>query len=134
MIEGALRASAEAASLVIGSVAVLVVAWGALEAAIGCISLVVRGQTGHGARKVVWRKFGVWLLLGLEFELASDIIDTVVSPEWIDIAKLGAIAVIRTFLNYFLEKDLEEAAHEVANEVVVDASESARRLSAPRAS
>ena len=134
MIEGALRASAEAASLVIGSVAVLVVAWGALEAAIGCISLVVRGQAGHGARKVVWRKFGVWLLLGLEFELASDIIDTVVSPEWIDIAKLGAIAVIRTFLNYFLEKDLEEAAHEVANEVAVDASESARRLSAPRAS
>jgi uncharacterized membrane protein len=31
------------------------------------------------------------------------------SPTWIDIAQLGAIAVIRTFLNYFLEKDLENA-------------------------
>ena len=28
-------------------------------------------------------------------------------PEWADIGQLGAIAVIRTFLNYFLEKDLE---------------------------
>jgi uncharacterized membrane protein len=32
----------------------------------------------------------------------------VISPEWGDIGQLGAIAVIRTFLNYFLEKDLEK--------------------------
>jgi uncharacterized membrane protein len=61
----------------------------------------------------VWRRFGVWLLLGLEFELASDIIRTVISPTWIDLGQLGAIAVIRTFLNYFLEKDLEESAESV---------------------
>lgn len=29
---------------------------------------------------------------------------------WQEVGKLGAIAVIRTFLNYFLEKDLEGAA------------------------
>ena len=109
MIESALRAAAENASLAIGGVAVLIVAWGSIEAAIGCIALVVRRQTGHGVRKAVWRRYGVWLLLGLEFELAADIIETVISPEWMDIAQLGAIAVIRTFLNYFLEKDLEEA-------------------------
>jgi uncharacterized membrane protein len=33
----------------------------------------------------------------------------VVSPTWEDIGQLGAIAVIRTFLNYFLEHDLEKA-------------------------
>ena len=54
-----------------------------------------------------WRRFGVWLLLGLEFELAADIIRSVIAPSWTDIGQLGAIAVIRTFLNYFLEKDLE---------------------------
>ena len=75
MIEGALRAAAENASLAIGGVAVLIVAWGSIEAAIGCIALVVRRQTGHGARKGVWRRYGVWLLLGLEFELAADIIE-----------------------------------------------------------
>jgi uncharacterized membrane protein len=51
----------------------------------------------------------VWLLLGLEFELAADIIRSVISPTWMEIGELGAIAVIRTFLNYFLEKDLEHA-------------------------
>jgi uncharacterized membrane protein len=126
MIEGALRTAAETASLAIGTVAVWIVVWGSIEAAIGCITLVVRQQTGHGARKVVWRRYGVWLLLGLEFELAADIIETVISPEWMDIAQLGAIAVIRTFLNYFLEKDLEASVRE--------AGEASMRLSAPRAS
>jgi len=54
----------------------------------------------------------VWLLIGLEFELAADIIRSVVSPTWQDIGELGAIAVIRTFLNYFLEKDLGQAESE----------------------
>ena len=40
-------------------------------------------------------------------ELAADIIGSVVSPTPCEIGRLGAIAVIRTFLNYFLEKDLE---------------------------
>ena len=31
------------------------------------------------------------------------------SPTWQEVGKLGAIAAIRTFLNYFLERDLEEA-------------------------
>ena len=57
----------------------------------------------------IWQRFGVWLLLGLEFELAADIIGTVVSPTWRDIGELAAIAAIRTFLNYFLEKDVERA-------------------------
>jgi uncharacterized membrane protein len=60
-------------------------------------------------RKVIWRRYGMWLVLGLEFELAADIIASVIAPSWMDIGKLGAIAVIRTFLNYFLEQDLEKA-------------------------
>jgi uncharacterized membrane protein len=63
--------------------------------------------TTHGERKAVWRRFGMWLLLSLEFELAADIIASAISPTWKDIGELGAIAVIRTFLNYFLEQDLE---------------------------
>ncbi|HKH72364.1 MAG TPA: DUF1622 domain-containing protein [Vicinamibacterales bacterium] len=125
MIEGALQAAAEGASLAIKGIAVLLVAWGSIEAAVGCMVLIARREAGHGARKVVWRRFGVWLLLGLEFELAADIIETVISPQWIDIAQLGAIAVIRTFLNYFLEKDLEASVRETGE---------AMRLSASRAS
>ena len=49
----------------------------------------------------------MWLLLGLEFLLASDIIRTAIAPTWTDIGQLAAVAVIRTFLNYFLTKDIE---------------------------
>ena len=53
---------------------------------------------------------GVWLLLGLEFELGADIIRSAIAPSWAQLGQLAAIAVIRTFLNYFLEKDVEKLA------------------------
>jgi uncharacterized membrane protein len=61
-----------------------------------------------GQRKDVWLRFAVWLILGLEFELAADVVRTVIAPSWEQLGQLGAIAVIRTFLSYFLEKDLEK--------------------------
>jgi uncharacterized membrane protein len=48
------------------------------------------------------------LALSLEFLLAADVVGTAVSPNWDAVGKLAAIAVIRTFLNYFLEKEVEE--------------------------
>ena len=90
-------------------VAVLVVAFGSFEAFVKLLWVVITPGATHGERKAIWRRFGVWLLLGLEFELAADIIGSVISPTWQDVGMLGAIAVIRTFLNYFLEKDLEES-------------------------
>ena len=101
--------SATTVGLVVEAAAVLVVAFGALEAFLKILWVVVTPGTSHGERKAIWRRFGMWLLLGLEFELAADIVGSVFSPEWQEVGKLGAIAVIRTFLNYSLEKDLEDA-------------------------
>ena len=89
--------------------AVIVVTFGSLEAFLKLLWIGVTPKATHGERKAIWRRFGVWLLLGLEFALAADIIGSVVSPTWQDIGELGAIAIIRTFLNYFLERDLENA-------------------------
>ncbi len=89
--------------------AVLIVAYGSIEAFIRLLGVIARPRTTHGMRKVIWRRYGMWLVLGLEFELAADIIASVIAPTWMDIGKLGAIAVIRTFLNYFLEQDLDNA-------------------------
>ena len=108
-MEELVRSIAETIALGIEAAAVLIVAYGSVEAFLRILAIIVRGRGTHGERKEVWRRFGMWLLLGLEFELAADIIESVVSPTWMDIAQLGAIAVIRTFLNYFLEKDLEKA-------------------------
>ena len=66
----------------------------------------VRGSTPAGWRKGIFVRLGVWLLLGLQFALAADIVRSVISPTWN--GQLAAIAVIRTFLNHFLEKDLDE--------------------------
>ncbi|CAA9298956.1 MAG: hypothetical protein AVDCRST_MAG11-682 [uncultured Gemmatimonadaceae bacterium] len=53
-----------------------------------------------------------YLALALEFQLGADILSTAIAPSWTAIGKLGAIAVIRTALNYFLEREMraEEAA------------------------
>jgi uncharacterized membrane protein len=53
---------------------------------------------------------GRFLALGLEFQLAADILKTAVSPSWTDIEQLAAIAGIRTVLNYFLAQEVEKAA------------------------
>jgi uncharacterized membrane protein len=100
---------AEAVSLLVGGAAVLIVAFGSLQAFVQIVRLVAARGGAHVARKAIWRQFGMWLLLGLEFELAADIIESVVAPTWEEIGKLGAIAVIRTFLNFFLERDIESA-------------------------
>lgn len=51
--------------------------------------------------------FGNWLAMALEFQLAADILATTVDPDLDSLIKLWVIAVIRTFLNYFLAKELE---------------------------
>ena len=45
--------------------------------------------------------------LSLEFLLAADIVETAVAPTPREIAQLAAIAAIRTFLNYFLQKEIQ---------------------------
>ena len=52
--------------------------------------------------------FGGWLVVALEFQMAADIAGTIVSPTSGQLIELGAIALIRTFLNYFLGKELRE--------------------------
>ena len=126
--------AARAAVLLIEGAAVLVVTFGSLEALFNLLLVMARPSASHGMRKAIWRRFGVWLLLGLEFALAADIITSVISPTWQDIGELGAIAVIRTFLNYFLEHDLEnaESAAERAQNTV-PSTERTRELAADSA-
>ena len=91
-------------------IAAVVIAYGAIEALV-CL-FIPKGQFAKRKlfhkRRHVFLRFGVWLLLGLQFELAADIVRSAISPTWSDIGQLGAIAAIRTVLNYFLERDIKE--------------------------
>lgn len=112
-MEEYLRVGAEYVALALEMISVLIVAAGGLEAAYRTLFPLLRGRInqGHGIRRDAWLSLARWLLLGLEFMLAADIVRSTIAPNWNDIGQLAAIAVIRTFLNYFLERDLEAAAH-----------------------
>ena len=56
---------------------------------------------------------GRFLALGLEFQLAGDILRTAIAPTFTEIGQLAAIAAIRTALNYFLGKEIEKERKEV---------------------
>ncbi|MEV0724614.1 DUF1622 domain-containing protein [Micromonospora purpureochromogenes] len=56
---------------------------------------------------------GRFLTLGLEFQLAADILRTAVSPTFDQIGQLAAIATIRTALNFFLRREIAQEQRQV---------------------
>jgi uncharacterized membrane protein len=113
-VEDLFKQIAEVIAVGVECSAALIISYGAVEALVGSVRAVAEKRSKSGLRKDTWMRFGVWLLLGLEFELAADIVRTAIAPTWTDIGQLAAIGVIRTFLNHFLEKDLEKyEPHEV---------------------
>lgn len=87
--------------------AVVVVVGAALAIGMFCASIVrMRDDSYEKIRLTLGRH----LALGLEFQLGADILATAISPTLDDLAKLGAIAAIRTVLNLFLQRELREAA------------------------
>ena len=106
-IEAEFRLIASLVALCIEAGVVIIVAGGALEAMVRTARLILGGGMSNERRRDIWLRFAVWILLALEFALAADIIRTAIAPTWDDVGKLGAIAAIRTVLNWFLGKDIE---------------------------
>jgi len=52
--------------------------------------------------------FGYYILLGIEFLIAADIIETILKPELQELIELGGIVAIRIVLSYFLTKEINE--------------------------
>jgi uncharacterized membrane protein len=94
--------------LLIDAMALVVVLFGTLEAFIAGLRLMLAGTATNIERREIWLRYARVLVAGLTFQLASDIIETSITTGWEAVARLGAIAVIRTFLNFFLERDLAE--------------------------
>lgn len=107
VIEVYFREIAAGVALAIEAAVVFIVAIGAGEALLKTFKLVIGGGLSNEGRRGIWLRFAIWILLALEFALAADIIRTAIAPTWDDVGKLGAIAAIRTGLNWFLAKDIE---------------------------
>ncbi len=57
---------------------------------------------------VVRHDFGYYILFGLEFLIAADIIQTILKPTSQELIELGGIVVIRILLSYFLNQEIEQ--------------------------
>jgi uncharacterized membrane protein len=87
--------------------ALVLIVVGAVEAFFQGLWTMFASRDGHYEREV-WLRLGRWLVAGLTFQLAADVLETAITTSWDEVARLAAIAAIRTFLNYFLEHDLGE--------------------------
>lgn len=56
---------------------------------------------------------GTYILTGLEFMIASDIIHTVITREFTDLIFVGLLVLIRTAISFFLGREIHEIEHEV---------------------
>ena len=109
-----------------------------LRQALEGISVFTVGLGVLGSLRLVGRRrsleairlhLGRWLSMALEFQLAADIVATTVNPNGETLIQLAALAVIRTFLNVFLAREI---AQERAEEARASADQSAAQLASPR--
>ncbi|MPR08305.1 DUF1622 domain-containing protein [Microvirga tunisiensis] len=98
----------ETAILVIDAMALVVIVFGTVEAFVTGLRLMISGTASGADKREVWLRYGRALVAGLTFQLAADIIETSITTDWEAVGRIAAIAVIRTFLNYFLERDLTD--------------------------
>jgi uncharacterized membrane protein len=92
---------------IIDWLALILIVVGAVEAFFQGLWTMFASPDGHHERDV-WLRLGRWLVAGLTFQLAADVLETAITTSWDEVARLAAIAAIRTFLNYFRERDLGE--------------------------
>ena len=93
--------------IIVEAIALLILALAVVKAVRG---LIFRNRRMDREEKLaqVRLDLGIALALSLEFLLAADIAATAVSPTWTAVGKLAAISAIRTFLNFFLEREVKD--------------------------
>ncbi len=123
-IEDIFKNFASYVALAMEIIAVVIIAIGAVESVIKLMRPNYDQLRPFAWKKEIFIRLGSWLLLGLEFALAADIVRTAISPTWAQLGQLATIAAIRTFLNFFLERDVEKFSE---NGTVAEEAAIARR-------
>lgn len=102
---------------IINLVGVTVVLWGFVVAALAFIRLKLHHHTtlyflkeANKIRAIL----GTYILFGLEFMIAADIIHTFIRPTQEDLIVLATIVAIRTVISYFLSREVEQAQQDQA--------------------
>ena len=104
-MEEILREIAHYVALAIEAAAIIFVACGAAVAFFRTLRASIQNAPTP-VKRLIFFRFAQWLIAGLAFQLAADVVNTTVAPNWNQVGHLAAIAVIRTFLTYFLDHDM----------------------------
>ena len=101
------------AALVVGVIGVIIILFGVGR---GTWMLIKTEATGSKTadRNTLRMDLGYYLLLGLEFLVAADIIETLLAPDLEHVLILGAIVVIRTVISFSLNWELKQHAEQAA--------------------
>lgn len=113
--EGSLQDVVNALVLLVEAAGALVIGVGATWAFVLFARAALSSQAAHSFVRIRL-VLGRFLALGLEFQLASDVLKTAVSPTLEQIGQLAAIAAIRTALNFFLSREIAEERRQLAAE------------------
>lgn len=90
---------------------VVIVVWGFIVASLDFIHLKLRPQDAPDFLTLtnkIRAVLGTYILLGLEFMIAADLIHTFVQPSQDDLIILATIVGIRTVISYFLGREVQE--------------------------
>lgn len=99
-------------SLAIGVAGIAVLTWGSLVTFIQLVHveyLGVRGKNVCRKREHIRHHLGTYILMGLEFLIAADLIRTLIRPTLQELAVLGSIVAIRTVISYFLNREMQQS-------------------------
>jgi uncharacterized membrane protein len=104
--------SAEWIRIALEGIGAIIIAVGAIVASAHLLGAALSRR--HASFNAIRLGFARYLALALEFQLAADILETAIAPEWPKIGELAAIATIRTALNYFLSREMREEREQAA--------------------
>jgi len=96
---------------VIEMMAVLVIAYASVEAFIFVVHAAIT-RVPIEQKRVIWLRFLRLLVVGLTFQLAADLVHIAIARGWEQLARVAVIAVLRTFLSLFLDRDMRDASKE----------------------
>ena len=120
--EERLRSAVDVAVRLVEAAGALVIFVGAVVAVVLFLRALPR-RNAH-AFVPVRLSLGRFLALGLEFQLASDVLRTAIAPSFDELGKLAAVAAIRTALNFFLAREIREEQRTLAaKEAATNAAE-----------
>ena len=95
-------------AMVFEALAALVLLVGLIFFAVSSLRQWIRTKSGQSAYRLMRQGFGGVLLLSLEILVAGDLIRTVaVAPTLDNVIVLGIIVLIRTFLSFSLEMEID---------------------------